>query len=152
MTEPTFVLAAPADRAQVLALHEALYVEDELVGFSLEDRMAGLDRLLVEPGRWGEVILIRAGHEAAGYIVTTWGFTVELGGPFVLIDELYVSPAFRGRGWGRAALVYVAETARQRGQRAVQLEVEHHNTYAEQLYQRAGFVAHATRTTYELRL
>lgn len=152
MTEPTFVLATPADRTQVLTLHEAFFTEDELVGFSLEDRMAGLDLLLTVPGRWGEVYLMGADDGVAGYMVTTWGFTVELGGPFVLIDELYISPAYRGRGWGRAALAFVAETARQRGLRAVQLEVEHHNTHAATLYQRAGFRPHATRTTYELRL
>lgn len=152
MTEPTFLLAAPADRAQVLALHEAFFLEDELVGFSLEDRMAGLDQLLTEPGRGGEVYLMRAVDGVAGYIVMTWGFTVELGGPFVLIDELYIGPGYRGRGWGRAALAFVAARARQGGFRAVQLEVEHHNTHAEALYQRAGFRPHATRTTYELRL
>lgn len=152
MTEPQFVPATPADRARVLALHEALFAEDELVGFALADRIIGLDRLLAEPGRWGHVHLICADDQAVGYIITTWGFTVELGGPFVLIDELYISPAFRGQGWGRAALAFVAAMARQHGQRAVQLEVEHHNHDAERLYQRAGFVPHATRTTYELRL
>lgn len=152
MTEPRFVLATPADRAVVLSMHEAFFLEDELVGFALDDRMAGLDLLLEQPGRWGEIYLIQAADDIAGYIVTTWGFTVELGGPFVLIDELFLSPAFRGRGWARVALAFIAEMARQRGQRAVQLEVEHHNAHAEQLYQRAGFVAHATRTTYELRL
>lgn len=152
MSEPTFVLATPADRAAVLAMHEALFDEDGLLGFALEDRAAGLDLLLAQSGRWGEIYLIRAADEVAGYIVTTWGFTVELGGPFVLIDELYLSPPFRGRGWGRVALAFVSEMARQRGQRAVQLEVEHHNTHAEQLYRRAGFVPHATRTTFELRL
>jgi ribosomal protein S18 acetylase RimI-like enzyme len=152
MTEPTFALATPADQAAVLAMHEAFFHEDGLVGFALEDRIAGLDLLLAQPGRWGEIYLIRAADEVAGYFVTTWGFTVELGGPFVLIDELYLSLPFRGRGWGRAGLAFVSEMARQRGQRAVQLEVEHHNAHAAQLYQRAGFVAHATRTTYELRL
>ncbi|QLQ08184.1 MAG: hypothetical protein HZY76_20765 [Anaerolineae bacterium] len=53
MTEPTFVPATPADRAQVLAMHEAFFIEDELVGFALADRTAGLDLLLAQPGRWG---------------------------------------------------------------------------------------------------
>lgn len=152
MSEPTFVLATLADRQTVLALHEAFFVEDQLVGFDLDDRRAGLDRLLAEPGRWGEVHLICAGDDVAGYVITTWGFTVELGGPFVLIDEFYVSPAYRQRGWGRVALAFVVELARQQGQRAVQLEVEHHNAHAERLYRRVGFVPHASRTTYELRI
>lgn len=152
MTEPTFVPATPADRAQVLAMHEAFFIEDELVGFALADRTAGLDLLLAQPGRWGCVYLIRAADEVAGYLVMTWGFTVELGGPFVLADELYLRPAFRGQGWGRAALAFVAETARARGMRAVQLEVEHHNRHAAQLYRRMGYAPHATRTTFELRL
>ncbi|QLQ08984.1 MAG: GNAT family N-acetyltransferase [Anaerolineae bacterium] len=48
-------------------------------------------------------------------------------------------PAFRGQGWGRAALAFVAEAARARGMRAVQLEVEHHNRHAAQLYRRMGY-------------
>ncbi|MBK9229865.1 MAG: hypothetical protein IPO15_03045 [Anaerolineae bacterium] len=51
--------------------------------------------LLEEPERWGPIWLIQDGETVVGYTILTWGFTVELGGPFLLIDELYLRPSHR---------------------------------------------------------
>ncbi|MCA7026277.1 GNAT family N-acetyltransferase, partial [Stenotrophomonas acidaminiphila] len=47
----------------------------------------------------------------AGYITLGWCFSVEQGGRFVLLDELYLAPAARGRGWGREALALARDWA-----------------------------------------
>jgi ribosomal protein S18 acetylase RimI-like enzyme len=70
----------------------------------------------------------------------TWGFSTEQGGRFLLLDELFVLPVFRGTGIGRAALAFVEEAARAAGGRAVRIEVAAENAGARRLYREAGYV------------
>ena len=152
MDYPNYVPADPPDAALLLTLNQALFAEEGLTAFPLADRQRAIEMLLDEPGRWGEIWLIRDGETVVGYTILTWGFTVELGGPFLLIDELYLRPSHRGRGWGSTTLDFISDRARFHRGVALQLEVEHHNTQARALYERNGFQPHATRTTLELRL
>lgn len=152
MDDPSFIPARPRDAALVLALNQELFEEDGLTSFPLADRQRALEALLAEPGDWGVIWLIQDGKTVVGYTVLTWGFTVELGGCFVLIDELYLRASHRGRGWGSTALAFIADWAREQGCVALQLEVEHHNRAAHAVYARNGFRPHASRTTMELRL
>ena len=152
MDDPSFIPARPRDAALVLALNQELFEEDGLTSFPLADRQRALEALLAEPGDWGVIWLIQDGETVVGYTVLTWGFTVEVGGRFVLIDELYLRASHRGRGWGSTALAFIADWAREQGCVALQLEVEHHNQRARAVYARNGFLPHASRTTMELRL
>lgn len=152
MDHPYFVSARPADADTVLNLNEALFIEDGLTAFPLADRERAIEALLQQPGRWGEIWLIQDGETVVGYTILTWGFTVELGGRFVLIDELYLRPSHRGRGWGSITLDFIGDRALHHRCVAVQLEVERHNTHARALYERCGFQPHASRTTMEWRL
>lgn len=152
MDHPTFVSALPEDAETVWTLHQALFTEDGLTAFPLAARRRAIEALLQEPRRWGEIWLIQDEEAIVGYTILTWGFTVELGGRFVLIDELYLRPSHRGRGWASITLDFIGDRARHRRCVAVQLEVEHHNTHARAVYERNGFLPHATRTTMEWRL
>ena len=75
----------------------------------------------------------------AGYITLGWCFSIEQGGRFVLLDELYLVPAVRGQGLGRQALALAAQWARQQGAAVMRLEVNHHNARAKALYLSAGY-------------
>ncbi len=74
-----------------------------------------------------------------GYITLGWCFSVEQGGRFVLLDELYLGPAARGRGWGRQALALARDWAAGQGAAVIRLEVNHHNAKAKSLYLSAGY-------------
>jgi diamine N-acetyltransferase len=52
----------------------------------------------------GTVWLLEEGGTAVGYMIVTLGYTLEFSGCGALVDELYVVPAHRGRGFGRRAL------------------------------------------------
>ena len=64
---------------------------------------------------------------------------VEQGGRFVLLDELYLTPAARGRGWGRQALALARDWAIVEGASVMRLEVNHHNARAKALYLSEGY-------------
>jgi ribosomal protein S18 acetylase RimI-like enzyme len=81
--------------------------------------------------------------EPVGYLVLTFGFSLEFHGRDALVDELYVRDAHRGRGAGSACMAHVEELCRDEGVRAVHLEVDHVNLRAKALYHRRGYEDHA---------
>jgi GNAT superfamily N-acetyltransferase len=89
----------------------------------------------------GSVLLAYHDTVPVGVAVLAYTFTLEHGGRVAWLDELFVSPAHRGRGTGRALLHRALDVARDRGCHAVDLEVDAHHLRAERLYEREGFVA-----------
>lgn len=89
----------------------------------------------------GRAWMVRLGQETVGYVVLTLSFSIELGGRYAFVDELFVARGFRGRGVGRAVLRLVAAEARALGVQALSLEVTRSNAVAKRLYARNGFVA-----------
>lgn len=90
----------------------------------------------------GRVYLVRAGEDLAGYVVLTFGFSLEFRGRDALVDELYVREAHRGRGVGTRCLEWVEGVCRAEGIHALHLEVDHVNLRAKRLYHRAGYRDH----------
>jgi GNAT superfamily N-acetyltransferase len=129
--------AIPDDVEEFLPLLEAFYVEELLEHDAVFVRKAVGD-LLVQPNLGG-VWLLRVEGVLAGYLIATLGFSVEFGGRYVLLDELFILPEFRGGGKWRQGFREVETWARQRGIHAVRLEVNHHNEKAASLYLKDGF-------------
>jgi ribosomal protein S18 acetylase RimI-like enzyme len=78
----------------------------------------------------------------AGYVVLTLGFSFEFRGHDAFIDELYIEPAYRRRGYGREAVRFLEEQARKMGANALHLEVDYGNDPAMELYRRSGYQDH----------
>lgn len=77
--------------------------------------------------------------EVDGYAVVSWGWSIEVGGLDVVLDELYVR--HRGRGTGSALIDRVVADCRERDVRRIFLETELPNEGARRLYTRHGFTA-----------
>jgi ribosomal protein S18 acetylase RimI-like enzyme len=109
--------------------------------FKEEPTREALSQLIADPTQ-GQAVLILSDGKVAGYMVITLGCSLEFGGTFALLDEIYVWPEYRGRGLGAAAIGFTKEFCRQRGFKAVRLEVQRDNAMAQRLYRKAGFFAH----------
>lgn len=134
-----FRVANLADSALLLAMMRAFYDEDRIT-FDADRVRRGVDALLADP-RNGEALLWLDEHGAvAGYAVIAMGFSLEQGGHFALLDELYLGAAARGRGWGRQALAIIEQRARGRGVSRLRLEVNHHNELGRRLYLASGYI------------
>lgn len=136
--------ATATDIDLLLELMAEYYAYD---GLHFDPALArGALKQLLADERLGRAWLIRDGEDGqgrvAGYLFFTFGFSLEFGGRFGLVDELYVRPEYRGRGLGAAALAFAEKTAAAMGFCAVRLEVEHENRRAQKLYQSIGFNAH----------
>ena len=82
-------------------------------------------------------LLIQWDGEAAGYLYVTQCYSAEVGGRCVFIEEIYLSPEFRGRGLGTQIMAWLEgeyPTARR-----FRLEVTQANQGAVRLYQKAGY-------------
>jgi len=87
----------------------------------------------------GVIWLICDGTTLVGYIVLTFGYSLEYHGREVFIDEFFIQPSHRGRGWGRRTLRYVEDASREFGVQAVHLEVTHANKGAQEFYPKMSF-------------
>lgn len=135
-----FVPAAPGDVDLLLGMMRELYLHDG-TPFDAEWHRAPLVPLLAD-GALGRVWIARAGAEPAGYLVLTFGYSLEFGGRDAFVDELYLREGFRGAGLGRRALETASEACREMGVRALHLEVERTNVAAQGFYRRLGFRDH----------
>jgi diamine N-acetyltransferase len=97
--------------------------------------------LLDHPER-GRVWVLAVDESLVGYIVLTLGFSFEFLGTDAFIDELYIVPEYRRRGFGRRAVEFLEDEANKIGVNAVHLEVDIGNAAASELYRRMGFADH----------
>ena len=74
----------------------------------------------------------------AGYGMVTMSYSTEVGGLCAWIEDIYVEPAFRGKGFGTAFLHFVEETYGPKVVR-LRLEAEPENEKAISVYKNAGF-------------
>jgi ribosomal protein S18 acetylase RimI-like enzyme len=91
---------------------------------------------------FGRVWLLRETDLPVGYIVLTIGFSFEFRGHDAFIDELYIDAAYRRRGYGKQAVMFLEERAREMGVNAIHLEVDHGNDPAFELYRQIGYDDH----------
>ncbi|HEX8129754.1 MAG TPA: N-acetyltransferase [Pyrinomonadaceae bacterium] len=141
---PVFTRADASDAEQLLELMREFYAFEH-IAFN-EAAARGALRQILGEGRFGVVHLIRSGADEletlAGYLVITFGFSLEFHGRDAFVDELYLREQFRGRGIGKACIDFAAEVCRGEGIAALHLEVERGNERALGLYRRAGFRDH----------
>lgn len=130
-------LAGPDHLDKLVALVTAFHAE---AGITLSDaaRRKGITPLL-EGVPHGCAYLIGPPKSPIGYIVITFGWSLEFGGLDAIIDELYIRPGVRGRGIASEALVAVPRALAGGGLRAIHLKVDKNNAKAVKLYSRAGF-------------
>jgi ribosomal protein S18 acetylase RimI-like enzyme len=135
--EPSFRLAAGSDDAALLKFMEAYYAFDGH-GFDEQKARAALTTLL-QDANLGRVWLILDGAAPVGYVVICFSYSLEWLGRDAFVDEFYLLPEYRGRGWGRKTMAFVEEAARSLNVRALHLEVVRENATALSVYRKLGF-------------
>jgi GNAT superfamily N-acetyltransferase len=85
-----------------------------------------------------EVVIAYADAEPAGFAVYFQTFSTFLGLPGVYLEDVYVSPAWRGLGLGRRLLAHVASVAVDRGCGRMEWSVLDWNELALNVYRTIG--------------
>ena len=85
-----------------------------------------------------EVLLAFENEEPVGFAVYFFNFSTWLGRPGLYLEDLFVKPEMRGRGYGRALLTRLAEVAQERGCGRMEWAVLDWNEPAIQFYKKLG--------------
>ncbi|MEO9780313.1 MAG: GNAT family N-acetyltransferase [Sedimentitalea sp.] len=132
-------LAKPDDLNRLTSLVAAFHAEQ---GIEQSDaaRQAGLAPLL-DGIPHGAAYLIGPARAPIGYVIVTFGWSVEFGGMDAFIDELYLRRAVRRRGIATEVLISLPKALGDAGVKGLHLEVDREDEAAQRLYARAGFRA-----------
>lgn len=105
---------------------------------------------LFGPRPYAEVLIGEVDGEPAGFALFFHNFSTFLGKPGIYLEDLYVRPAVRGSGLGKALLVELARLAVSRGCGRLEWAVLDWNEPAIGFYQRLGARAQDDWTGYRL--
>jgi GNAT superfamily N-acetyltransferase len=131
------------DAIRALADYERLTAECRPSAEQLREHLFG------EP-RYAEALVAEIAAERVGYALCFPTYSTFLTRPGLFVEDLFVTPAARGRGTGRALLESVVESARQRGFARVEWSVLDWNEPAIRFYRAFGAEAQDQWTIYRL--
>ncbi|NMG09879.1 GNAT family N-acetyltransferase [Brasilonema sp. UFV-L1] len=96
-----------------------------------------------------KIWLIVANSYIVGYAVLTFTFSFEFGGVQATIDEIYIMPEKRGKGWGTSVLELLAQKAISFGAKTLSGDVSDEKPWLSTFYNRAGFACYPYRPYYK---
>jgi GNAT superfamily N-acetyltransferase len=110
----------------------------------------GLREVLFGPRPAAEVVLAMEGERAVGFAVYFHNFSTWLGRSGLYLEDLFVRPEHRGKGYGRALLVHLARIAAERGCGRMEWAVLDWNEPAIQFYRTLGALPNDEWTIFRL--
>ena len=131
--------AQPADAALIVALVRELAEYERLlqdVRITPDD----VSRDLFGPRAYAEAVIARVGDEPVGFALWFHNYSTFAGRPGLYLEDLFVRPAFRGRGYGEALLRYLARVTVKRGCARFEWSVLDWNEPAIAFYRKLGAV------------
>ena len=126
------------DRALFVQLMDEFYHSPAVLHPIPEQVYAEVFEEMTSSDRYVLGYILEVEGQAAGYALLSKGFSTEVGGQEIWVEEVYIREAFRSHGLGLSLFTYLEETFRGTVRR-LRLEVEPDNTRAIELYRRLGF-------------
>lgn len=129
--------ACEKDVPDILAMITELAIFENLqheVSATAQD----LSRTLFGGTPSAEVYLLLEDEQIAGMALFFHNYSTFLGKPGLYLEDMYIRPAYRGRGYGRKLLAFLANLAVQRGCGRFEWSVLDWNNPAIQLYKSLG--------------
>lgn len=127
----------------------------ELARFErLEHEVVATEPLLAEAlfgeSRNVEALIAREGAAVVGFALWFHDFSTFVGRRGLYLEDLYVRPEYRGRGYGKAMLAHLARLAVERGCGRMEWAVLDWNLRAEGFYRSLGAEPKSEWTVYRL--
>jgi GNAT superfamily N-acetyltransferase len=110
----------------------------------------GLREVLFGERPAAEVVLALEGKMPVGFAVFFHNFSTWLGRAGLYLEDLFVRPDARGKGYGRALLVHLARIAQERGCGRMEWAVLDWNEPAIQFYRKLGAAPNKEWTVFRL--
>ena len=129
--------ATEADVPVILSFIRAL-AEYERLTHQCVATEAGLRETLFGERPYAEALIARVGETPVGHAIFFHHYSTFLARPGIYIEDIFVLPAHRGRGAGKALLAAVVRIAKQRRCARVEWSVLDWNESAIEFYKRVG--------------
>jgi len=129
--------AAPTDVATLLRLIRAL-ADYERLADQVRATEADLATALFESPPRAGALIAEIADEAVGFALWFYTFSTFTGRPGLYLEDIYVAPAHRGRGIGRAVFRHLARLAEAEGCARLEWAVLDWNTPARRFYAALG--------------
>jgi GNAT superfamily N-acetyltransferase len=141
--------ATPDDVPAIARLIRALADYEKLTHTVVLDE-ARLREHLFGPRPYAEVLIAEEAGQVVGFALFFHNYSTFLGRPGIYLEDLFVLPAFRGRGHGKALLVELAKLAVARDCGRVEWSVLNWNKPAIDFYKSIGAAPMDEWTVYRL--
>jgi GNAT superfamily N-acetyltransferase len=120
------------------------FIRDLAIYEKLEHRVVAtedsLRHTLFGNPRFAEVIFASVDGAAVGFALFFHNYSTFLGQPGIYLEDLFVKPEMRGRGYGKALLAHLARLAKERGCGRVEWAVLNWNAPSIEFYKSIGAV------------
>lgn len=126
-------IPAILDFIKQLAIYEKLEHEAVATPELLKKNLFGEER-------FAEVIFIQEGDVKVGFALFFKNFSTFLGLPGIYLEDLFVLPECRGKGYGKQLLIHLAKIAVDRGYGRFEWSVLDWNTPAIDFYRSIGAI------------
>ncbi len=141
--------ATPEDVPAILGLITALADYERLAHEVVADE-AAIHRSLFGDRPVAEAVIAREGAATVGFALFFHNYSTFLGRPGIYLEDLFVLPEYRGRGYGRALLSHLARIAVERQCGRMEWSVLKWNTPAIGFYESLGAKPMDEWTVYRL--
>ena len=129
--------ATPADAPLILELIHGLAAYEKLSHEVAATEAQLRATLFVQPPV-AHCVLAFDGDAPAGFALYFFNYSTFLARPGLYLEDLFVRPEFRGRGFGKALLLHLAQLANARGCGRMEWAVLDWNQPAIDFYERLG--------------
>jgi GNAT superfamily N-acetyltransferase len=150
MSEFTIRFATVDDVPAVLR-----FIKDLAEYERLADRVVATEELIRETvfgaRRYAEVLIGEVNGEPAGFALFFHNYSTFLARPGIYLEDLFVRPEFRGKGYGKALLAKLADIAIERNCGRVEWAVLDWNTPSIDFYKSIGAVQMSDWQIFRLR-
>lgn len=126
------------DRAEVFAMMRTFYDSPALLTKVPDDVLRRNISTCISNSPYLEGFVFEHNQQTIGYGMVATSYSTERGGLCVWLEDIYIKPAFRGRGYGSTFFAFVEQRFAGMAVR-YRLEAARDNTVALQFYGKMGY-------------
>lgn len=127
-----------SDSSSLYSMINKLYEEDPGYAKIDDSKISNTIHELTKHKEKGKIFIFKSEEKLIGYSILINYWSNEYGGNILVIDEIYILPKYRQKGYGKTFLKHLIKE-NNKTSKGIQLEVGKKNKKAYQLYKNFGF-------------
>jgi len=127
------------DIPELCELLNYLFEQEKEFKPNTEIQNDGLKRIITQSAV-GVIIIAIDSNKVIGMVNLLYTVSTALGGRVAILEDMVVSPKFRGKGVGSKLMNYSLDLAKQKDCKRITLLTDYNNDGAHRFYQQHGFI------------